>query len=62
MVDEARAKDAFFSKVPKPVRSVNQQVAAARRAGSGWVKDLIGTWPGDETEAELLAAFKEYNG
>lgn len=59
-VGPARAADAMWSRVPEPmpVRGAAVAQLVPQDATSG-VSAIFGTWPGDETEEELLAALKE---
>lgn len=49
---DARPGDRVFSRVPVGER------AHGKSRRKNWLGPLIGTWPGSETEAELLAALK----
>lgn len=59
-IGPASTADAMWSRVPEPmpVRGAAVAPLVAQDATSG-VSAIFGTWPGDETEEELLAALKE---
>lgn len=58
-MEEAATEDAYFSKMPSPapgkidIRAIHQTQAA-----NTGLSAIYGRWPGDESEAELLAALK----
>lgn len=56
-IDAARPEDAVFEHAPIPRR---QRLAldTATPSETGGVSSFFGTWPGDETDEELLAALR----
>lgn len=56
----AGAKDNFFSVMPTPTpRKLDVPEMVRVRKSRGGIAAVIGKWPGEETEEELLAALKE---
>ncbi|HEX4037847.1 MAG TPA: hypothetical protein VHX37_07295 [Acidobacteriaceae bacterium] len=62
-VEEGAAASRLFGKVPPPlVRHVpNPRLRTADQQG-GWLDSFFGTWPGDETDQELLEMLREVRG
>lgn len=52
LVGDARAGDRLFSVIP------SGEATQRGRVRRDWLGPLVGSWPGDETEAELLAALR----
>jgi len=58
-MDEAGADDAYFSKMPKPAPSkIDLRTIHQPQAANTGLAAVYGRWPGDESEAQLLAALK----
>jgi hypothetical protein len=58
----AEVSERFFSKIPAPKVGRNVQKLGGRPIGSqGGVAAIFGRWPGDETDAEIDAAMKEFS-
>jgi hypothetical protein len=59
-IDIAADNDVFFSTMPQPTRRAPDIRELSRKQKTrGGLSMIFGKWPGDETEAELLAALKE---
>jgi len=56
-ISEARDADALFDTLPVASQSLTVVVGVAQDEGSG-VSALFGTWPGEETEEDLLTALE----
>lgn len=57
-LDLARPEDRIFQRAPTPMRQKVAQRFPPREGPSG-ISSFFGTWPGDETDAELLEALRE---
>lgn len=57
-LDLARPEDRIFQTAPTPMRQRVTQRLLEKEGPSG-VASFFGTWPGDETDAELLEALRE---
>jgi len=50
------AKDEKLTRPEKPAFSLEDFEAGVVSVNPGWLKEVWGKWPGDETSEELLAA------
>lgn len=53
---------AYWSCLPKPDQAPARRARAHTQEGLPGVSGFFGTWPGDETEEELLAALRALRG
>jgi hypothetical protein len=59
-VAPSTSADAFFSRLPTPIQKpTNQSKYVKHQTPTTGVGAILGKWPGDETEEELLAALRE---
>lgn len=58
-ISESVEEDAYFSKKPKS-ETVEQQIQRQllEKKGKNWLKDVVGKWPGDETDEEFEELLK----
>ncbi len=62
-VEEDTGASTLFSRMPPPfVPQVFAQPNSHSDEGRGGVSAFFGIWPGDETDAELMAALKKLRG
>lgn len=61
-VEEDTGEAALFSRVPPPLARRPATGRTRLEAGKGGVAAFFGTWPGDETDEQLLASLKDLRG
>ena len=54
------AKDEELSQSQKPAFSFDDLESGTIAPNPGWLKEIWGKWPGDESIEELLAALKDH--
>jgi hypothetical protein len=56
------ARNEEITQPPKPAFSLEDFEAGKIAPNPGWLKEVWGKWPSDESIEELLAALKDTNG
>lgn len=60
VVEPATSSDRLFQRLPSASALAAPMTAKhGVKAGKNWLADVVGTWPGPESEAELLKALRE---